>query len=524
MDSLICRICLDKTGTISVFEIEPDNIQYAAKLMRLVNIMVVEDDGLPNMMCDSCANELSLSYQFVQKCEASDKALRCLSAPIELYSDLQTDIELNIKEEDIKHELDDCDNQDDSFTNNFLLDNCSKDYFRDKNQSSGIQNNCDTNITIELEKITQNQNIDEIKNSLVEVSDKTDLKGYKAARGKFRQKKIRRGKLGPIQCVICGHMASSPSAMEIHMRTHTGEKPFICNLCGSKYPTKGSLKRHNETYHSARERKFTCETCGSSFFRKNDIITHMRVHTDERPYVCLYCSKRFRQVASRNRHQRVHTGEKPYPCPVCNKKFAHKSLVKKHQSVHSDEKKYSCHLCNKSMKSRTALNVHIGLHTNEKQNVCSFCGMAFAMKGNLQTHIRRIHSEKSGQCSVCLKTFSDLEVHMRKHTGEKPYICGICNAAFAVKRSLAHHMMFKHENAGKFKCSIGDCTKTFPTATMLEFHLLKQHTNHTPYICQHCPRRFFRTSDLSRHLRASHMDMNFKPSLKTLLPKPIPYS
>ncbi|XP_023950024.1 zinc finger protein OZF-like [Bicyclus anynana] len=494
MEALICRICLDRTGTISVFESEPDNVQYSAKLKKLVNITVTEDDGLPSMMCEGCTGELSLSYQFAQKCEASDRALRCLSTPIELYSDLQADRHLraDIKSEEIKNEIDEGDRHD-VFDNSFLFDNTSKTDFDEEKQ---LTNSPSKDLNIDVE---------------------SNGKSNAGARGKCNGKRLRRGKLGPIQCVICGHMASSPSAMEIHMRTHTGEKPFLCSTCNTKYPTKGSLKRHNETFHSTRERRFTCETCGSSFYRKNDIITHLRVHTDERPYVCPYCSKRFRQIASRNRHQRVHTGEKPYPCPVCGKKFGHKGLVKKHQSVHSEERKYICHLCSKSMKSRTALNVHIGLHTNKKQNVCSFCGMAFAMKGNLQTHIRRMHSEKSGQCSVCLKTFSDLKVHMRKHTGEKPYVCGTCNAAFTVKRSLAHHILFKHENAGKFKCSIGDCTKSFPTTTMLEFHYLKQHTNHTPYVCQHCPRRFFRASDLSRHLKGTHMELNFKSSLKTLI-------
>ncbi|XP_039756771.1 zinc finger protein OZF-like [Pararge aegeria] len=503
MEALICRICLDKTGTISVFESESDNVQYSAKLKKMVNITVTEDDGLPSMMCEGCTSELSFSYQFVQKCEASDRALRCLSTPIELYSDLQADrhLQANIKAaEEIKNEIDDGDCHD-VFDNSFLFDSSSK---------SG----CDDERSL-IKKCSKEPTYSTCKDKEDKIETVTNNKATENITRKSTRKK--RGTKGPIQCVICSHIASSRSAMEIHMRTHTGEKPFMCVACNSKYPTKGSLKRHNETFHSTRERQFTCETCGSSFYRKNDIITHLRVHTDERPYVCPYCPKRFRQIASRNRHQRVHTGEKPFPCPICGKKFGHKGLVQKHQSVHSDERKYICHLCSKSMKSRTALNVHISLHTNKKQNVCSFCGTAFAMKGNLQTHIRRMHSEKSGQCSVCLKTFSDLKVHMRKHTGEKPYVCGTCNAAFTVKRSLAHHMLFKHENAGKFKCSIDDCTKSFPTATMLEFHLLKQHTNHTPYICLHCPRRFFRASDLSRHLKGTHMDLNKKCALKTIL-------
>lgn len=453
---------MKKPATISIFGEE--QISYSAKIMRCVNINIKEGDGLPNMICKICVTELTISYEFVQKCETSDKALRNLSA--DFFEEIRPKIEIDIKIEDIKKE----------FANQEHYESYTSDIESDK-----IKNTSER-------KVKQNK------------------------RKKSVRKRFKRGRVGPIQCVICGLLVTSPSAMQNHMRTHTGEKPFACSCCDSRFPTKGSLKRHHDTYHAARERKFTCETCGNSFFRKNDIITHMRVHSDERPYVCPFCTKRFRQVASLIRHKRTHTGEKPYSCPICNKKFADKNLVRKHQSVHSDERNFMCHLCNKSMKSKTALNAHLTLHTNEKQNICSFCGMAFAMKGNLQTHIKRVHSEKSGQCTVCLKTFSDLEVHMRKHTGEKPFMCKMCNQAFAAKRSLAHHMVFKHENASKFKCSIGECTKTFPTATMLEFHLLKQHTNHTPYVCQYCSRGFFRTSDLSRHLRVSHSDVQVKTS------------
>jgi uncharacterized Zn-finger protein len=45
-------------------------------------------------------------------------------------------------------------------------------------------------------------------------------------------------------CPICGRKFQSPSAVRVHMRIHTGERPYECNNCRKRFTRKGHLKSH----------------------------------------------------------------------------------------------------------------------------------------------------------------------------------------------------------------------------------------------------------------------------------------
>ena len=45
-------------------------------------------------------------------------------------------------------------------------------------------------------------------------------------------------------CHVCGKANQSRGALAMHMRIHTGERPFRCHICGKTSNVKGNLQKH----------------------------------------------------------------------------------------------------------------------------------------------------------------------------------------------------------------------------------------------------------------------------------------
>ena len=66
---------------------------------------------------------------------------------------------------------------------------------------------------------------------------------------KAMAKKKQDKRLAARTCGMCGEVFGSRAELTRHVRTHTGEKPFGCEVCPAKFSEKGTLKKHMLQLH-----------------------------------------------------------------------------------------------------------------------------------------------------------------------------------------------------------------------------------------------------------------------------------
>ncbi|KFM65865.1 Homeotic protein spalt-major, partial [Stegodyphus mimosarum] len=235
-------------------------------------------------------------------------------------------------------------------------------------------------------------------------------------------------------CRICFKTFACNSALEIHYRSHTKERPFKCNVCDRGFTTKGNMKQHLLTHKSRDLQPLLFASADNSVpDNETNSSTNVISPRTSSPVTSVASANEsnLSQTSNPNNEKKelplstVGTNSLPItsssvtaiitpatqlaptiPTTTIPKtiKNENDSGSKRPLSDHStggpvnkkNIPKHFCHICQKPFSSASALQIHNRTHSGEKPFKCVVCGRAFTTKGNLKVHMNTHIAENRG--------------------------------------------------------------------------------------------------------------------------------
>ncbi|XP_038605982.1 zinc finger protein 335 [Tachyglossus aculeatus] len=162
---------------------------------------------------------------------------------------------------------------------------------------------------------------------------KKDVTRHSAVHNQDRKKKPEPApKLSSFPCPVCGRVYSMQKRLTQHMKSHSPDKPHMCDKCGKSFKKRYTFKMHLLTHiHAVGYRRFKCEFCDFVCEEKKQLLNHQIGHVSDKPFKCGFCPYCTFCEDFLLAHVAIkHTGGKPFSCEFCHFSTRHRKNLRLH--------------------------------------------------------------------------------------------------------------------------------------------------------------------------------------------------